>query len=88
MFKFKDGRQLPPDYRNLKSAGGAVGARKVVSGHYARADSLDKKKLKKYVKALATEAKLLKKFLKSQKRGKLPSSSCHWLPWSRKLRMR
>ena len=28
------------------------------------------------------------KFLKSQKRGKLPSSSCHWLPWSRKLRMR
>ena len=58
MFKFTDGRQLPPDYRNLKSAGGAVGARKVVSGHYARADSLDKKKLKKYVKALATEAKL------------------------------
>ena len=40
------------------SASGAVGARKVVSGHYARADSLDKKKLKKYVKALATEAKL------------------------------
>ena len=27
------------------------------------------------------------KLLKSQKRGKLPSSSCHWLPWSRKLRM-
>ena len=45
MFKFTDGRQLPPDYRNLKSAGGDVGGRKVVSGHYARADSLDKKKL-------------------------------------------
>ena len=57
MFKFTDGRQLPPDYRNLKSAGGDVGGRKVVSGHYARADSLDKKKLKKYAKALATEAK-------------------------------
>ena len=47
MFKFTDGRQLPPDYRNLKSAGGDVGGRKVVSGHYARADSLDKEKLKK-----------------------------------------
>ena len=30
MFKFTDGRQLPPDYRNLKGAGGDIGGRKVV----------------------------------------------------------
>ena len=53
---------MPPGFRALNKLTGEqetnVGAKKRVSEGYARADSLDKPKLKKYVKGIATEAKL------------------------------
>ena len=55
-------RKLPPGFRALNKLTGEqetnVGAKKRVSEGYARADSLDKPKLKKYVKGIAKEAKL------------------------------
>ena len=38
-----------------------VGRKKCIPEGYVRADALDKKKLRKYVKALATEAELYRK---------------------------
>ena len=82
MFKFADGRKLPPGFRSLRKGNeGArsematlgeeldgqenvaktnVKAKKAPKEGYVRADTLEKPKLKKYVKALAQEAKLVR----------------------------
>ena len=80
VFKFTEGRKLPPGFRNLKKGkegeGGEIGeeedgqenvvesnvrGKKNTQEGYARADSLDIPKLKKYVKAVAKEAKLFRR---------------------------
>ena len=55
LFKYTEGRKLPADFARV---GGGKATKRTVPEGYVRADSLDKKKLQKYIKGVATEAEL------------------------------
>ena len=56
LFKYTEGRKLPADFARV--GGGKAKKGRTVPEGYVRADSLDKKKLQKYIKGVATEAEL------------------------------
>ena len=74
LFKYTKGRKLPADFARV--GGGKAKKGRTVPEGYVRADSLDKKKLQKYIKGVATEAEATEASQKSLKsRSKVSQKS-------------